>query len=171
MAKLSKVSLNRLNTCHPYLRMIVKDSIKVINNIKSLKVKDISIVWGQRSAEKQFEIFQKGRKFIRNEWRIIGKVATYCDGYNIVSNHQTNPSKPLSLAIDISIYNLIFNRIIWPQEDLNAYYEFAGIMKSCAYKKNINIEWGGDWKKKDYEHWQIDVKNNDIMGWFNEKLV
>lgn len=93
MASYGRISKRRLKTC-------TKDIQTIFNKV--IEYMDVSIVEGNRAAEKQHEYWKKGRQLIStaldpkepNNWHIIdkSKVVTYKDGYVKLSKHQKSPS-------------------------------------------------------------------------------
>ena len=139
MPKFGKRSLDRLNTCHP-------DIIKVMNEV--IKRIDITILYGHRTREEQFELYRQGRELVGGVWKVTdkSKVVTNLDGKLKISEHNYKPSR----AIDIAPYP-----IDW--KDINRFKEVAKIVKEEADKLGIKITWGGDWKMRDYPHFQIEL--------------
>ena len=52
------------------------------------------------------------------------------------------------LAVDVAPYP-----IDW--DNINRFMELSIIVKRIAKEQGLNITWGGDWKWKDYPHYQI----------------
>lgn len=136
MYSFSKKSLEKLNTADEKLQRLFKEVIKEI---------DITVIFGHRTPEEQFELFKQGRKFVNNEWVKTGKTVTNLDGINKKSNHNYYPSK----AVDIAPYPIDWN-------DIERFKLLASIIKRKALELGINVQWGGDWQSfKDYPHWEI----------------
>lgn len=94
-----------------------------------IKYHDCSIICGIRTLEEQQKAFASN--------------CSKCDGIQKRSKHQDG------LAVDVIPYPINWN-------DINAFYELAGCVKTIAKQKGINIRWGGDWKSfKDYPHWEL----------------
>jgi peptidoglycan L-alanyl-D-glutamate endopeptidase CwlK len=131
MPSFSKTSKSKLETAHEDLQTLFNEVIKYF---------DCSIIYGHRTQEKQFELFQIGRKEIDGIWVKIDDVVTYKDGYDKKSKHNHYPS----LAIDVVPYP-----IEWENVDRMRF--FAGFVLGIAemLKKEGKIEndivWGGDW--------------------------
>jgi peptidoglycan L-alanyl-D-glutamate endopeptidase CwlK len=129
MYKFSKTSQARLDTCHPKLKQLFEEVIKVA---------DITIVSGMRTPEEQLELYKQGRTE-------PGNIVTNLDGYNKKSKHNENPS----LAVDVVPYPVDWN-------DIDRFIELSHTVKTLAHHLGIEIQWGGDWKTfKDYPHWQL----------------
>lgn len=61
------------------------------------------------------------------------------------SRHDADPSD----AVDVAPYP-----IDW--QNLQAFRDFAVVVKAAAARLGIAVEWGGDWNSfKDYPHWQV----------------
>jgi peptidoglycan L-alanyl-D-glutamate endopeptidase CwlK len=107
------------------------DLIMLMNEV--IKHTDISILCGHRGEEEQNKAFNEGKSKVRFPF----------------SKHNKTPS----LAVDIAPYN---NGINW--NDIQRFKDLAEIVKECAEKLDISVEWGGDWVKfKDYPHWQLKI--------------
>lgn len=136
MYTFSKKSLEKLNTADERLQRLFKEVIKET---------DITIIFGHRSSEEQFELYKQGREFINNQWVKTGKTVTNLDGINKKSNHNYYPSK----AVDIAPYPIDWNNI-------ERFKILSSVVKRKALELGINVQWGGDWKSfKDYPHWEI----------------
>ena len=140
MYKFSEKSLKRMEGIHPKLRKLMELSIKD-------SPYDFMIVQGVRTAAYQNELYQQGRTK-------LGKKVTNCDGYKNKSNHQAKQDG-YGHAIDFAIYDLsIAGKIDWDNE--KKYKAVAEHIKAIAKENNINVQWGGDWKKfKDYPHIEL----------------
>jgi peptidoglycan LD-endopeptidase CwlK len=90
--------------------------VNVLNEL--IKVMDVTIIEGVRSAETQNKYFKDGKSKL--------------DGVNKKSNHQ------LGKAVDLAPYP-----INW--EESNRFYYMGGIVRGIAKQLNLKIRWGGDW--------------------------
>lgn len=140
MYKFSENSLKRMEGVHPKLRKLMELSIKDSPH-------DFMIVQGVRTAAYQNELYQQGRTK-------MGKIVTNCDGYKNKSNHQAKQDG-YGHAIDFAIYDpSIAGKIDW--DTTSKYKAVAEHIKAIAKENNINVQWGGDWKKfKDYPHIEL----------------
>lgn len=140
MYKFSEKSLKRMEGVHPKLRKLMELSIKD-------SPYDFMIVQGVRTAAYQNELYQQGRTK-------PGKIVTNCDGYKNKSNHQAKRDG-YGHAIDFAIYDpSIAGKIDW--DTTSKYKAVAEHIKATAKENNINVQWGGDWKKfKDYPHIEL----------------
>jgi len=144
MPNFSRRSRLNLDQCH-------NDIIAVCNEL--ILIQDFSVLFGKRTAEEQFDLYIKGRKFIGGKWKITNKnkVVTYCDGHIKKSDHQENEDG-VSDAIDIVSYP-----INW-KDTINANY-LAGAFMGVAHRLKMqgviesSFGWGGRWKRfKDLYH-------------------
>jgi peptidoglycan L-alanyl-D-glutamate endopeptidase CwlK len=136
MAKFGNLSLKRLLTCDEKIQKIMNEAIKYY---------DFSILYGHRTTKEQFELFRQGRDLVGGEWVKTGKTVTNLDGKFKLSEHNYLPSR----AIDIAPYPIDWN-------DIERFKELAVIVKREAKKLDIDITWGGDWKMRDFPHYQVD---------------
>lgn len=90
--------------------------VNVLNEL--IKVMDVTIIEGVRSAETQNKYFKDGKSKL--------------DGINKKSNHQ------LGKAVDLAPYP-----INWKES--NRFYYMGGMMRGIAKQLNLKIRWGGDW--------------------------
>ena len=136
MPSYSDASLEKLRTAHHDL---VKVFFEVVNGF------DNTILYGHRSKQLQFELYQKGRKYVEGAWVIDdkSKVVTYINGYSQLSDHNYEPSR----AIDSVAYP-----IDW--DDKEKHIEFGGYvlgvanMLFAAGEIGHKIGWSWHWKKK-----------------------
>jgi peptidoglycan LD-endopeptidase CwlK len=135
MATFGKDSLEKLATCHPDIQKVMKEAIKQF---------DFKVIYGTRSAVEQMKLYKIGRKLVNGKWTVIGKTVTNLDGVNKKSNHNYSPSK----AIDIAPYPIDWN-------DIESFKQMAQIVKNTALRLGVKLQWGGDWKMRDYPHFEI----------------
>lgn len=144
-------SKNNLNTCERDIQTIFNELIKVF---------DCSVVAGKRTAEEQNKLWAKGRDILegsnpkhRNSWGIVdkSKVVTYKDGYEQLSNHQ---SEPKGKAIDAVPYPEM-----WSSKE--RFQDMALLVKDIQIrlleegKITNTLDWGFDLWGWDMPHWQI----------------
>jgi len=144
MPKFGKRSKANLRNVHQDLVLVAYEAIKIT---------DFSVLYGHRSQELQFKLYQKGRKKINGRWRVSdkSKIVTYRDGYKKLSKHNFG----IARALDIAPYP-----IDW--KNLKRFYYMAGVFVACANRLkwegviDKTIVWGGNWISfKDYPHFQI----------------
>lgn len=107
---------------------------------------DFGIARGKATAEEQFELFKKGRKYIDGEWVIIdsGDVVTFRDGYKKKSNHQSGNA--------VDVYAYVNGRASWDKIHLSI---IAGVVLATAAEMGIKIKWGGTFGSKVYKGWDM----------------
>ena len=93
-----------------------------------VKSVDCTILCGHRGKEEQDEAYALGNSTL--QWPH--------------SNHNVTPSR----AVDVAPYPVDWN-------DLSRFREFAVIVKEVAARMGIKVRWGGDWKMRDYPHWEV----------------
>lgn len=152
MPKYGQNSMTQLNTLKQDIQTIMHEVIKV---------RDCSIVEGQRTAERQHEHWQKGRQLIKQDadpkvranWKVVdqSKVVTTKDGYEKKSIHQEQPK---SGAVDV---------IPWPEKWSSkiAFAELRGVIKAVQARLlaegriTTTLQNGYDlWDGWDEPHWQ-----------------
>ena len=132
MPTFSNISLERLQTVDPDLQTLFHEVIKHV---------DCSIISGVRTDEEQQALYAKGRTD-------AGDIVTYKDGIVNKSNHQSG------LAVDVAPYP-----VNW--KDIDRFRAFGWFVKDIAKtlkrtgKIDNDITWGGEWKWKDYAHFEI----------------
>lgn len=148
MPNFSKKSIDRLSTVHPLLSLVMYAAIKRY---------DFTVLYGRRTPEEQFELYQKGRSLVNGKWVVTDKhsVVTNCDGRKVMSNHNYNPS----IAVDIAPYPIDWNNI-------DRFKEMAKIVIEEAEKLNVPIVWGADWDMDGNikEHKFIDWPHFELKG-------
>ena len=130
MYSFGKRSQGRLDTCHP-------DIVKIMNEV--IKIYDVSIIEGIRTAEKQKEYFETGRSQL--------------DGVHKKSKHQDDGSG-LSHAIDIMPYKKGTNAFSGKEEDNRRFYFMMGIVYAVSeklleegkisHRVRFGLDWDGD---------------------------
>ena len=147
--KFSKRSLDNLKGLHPDLIEFAFELIKVTPH-------DIMITCGVRTAEEQNKIYwetrEKGKDgmiYTKFKDGVLMKHKTNCDGYMHKSNHQVKDDG-LGYAFDIAV--LINNKCDW---DRKRFLEVADSARELM--KKYKVEWGGDWKMRDYPHFELSI--------------
>ena len=141
MYNFGKVSQDRLNTCH-------NDIILIMNEV--IKIYDISVLEGIRTAEKQKEYFDTGRSQL--------------DGIIKKSKHQDDGSGK-SRAIDIMPYSKGTNAFSGKESDNRRFYFMMGIVYTISEvllsegKISHKVRFGLDW---DGDHIYSDQNFNDL---------
>ena len=125
--KFSNKSRQRLETCHPDIRAICNEVIKVY---------DFSVLEGHRTLETQQRYFKEGRSKL--------------DGVTKKSKHQTSPS----MAVDIMPYKKGTNAFSGNEKDDRRFYMLMGIVKAVAarlkeegkitHDVRFGLDWDGD---------------------------
>jgi hypothetical protein len=125
MPHLGRRSRARLATCHPSLRLIAYDAIRVV---------DFSIIFGHRTLEEQANLFARGRT-------VPGDVVTWAAPGK--SRHNDLPST----AFDFAPWPEMYDASDW----LFGYV--CGVLMKCALEREIEIEFLSE--KGDYGHVQL----------------
>jgi peptidoglycan L-alanyl-D-glutamate endopeptidase CwlK len=95
---------------------------------EAIKIYDFSVLCGHRSEVDQMIAYQEGRSHV-----------VWPD-----SKHNKLPS----MAMDLAPWPIDWN-------DINRFYELAGVIQTIAFQKDVKIVWGGKWKSlKDYPHFE-----------------
>ena len=141
----AKSSLEKMEKVHPKLVEVMKEAIK--NSPFDFRITD-----GARTTEEQFALYQKGRT-------LPGPKVTNCDGKKFKSNHQIK-SDGFGHAVDIFPCGVIENGVYRKFTSEEGYDDkklrlIANHILAVAKSKNINIEWGGNWKMKDTPHFEL----------------
>ena len=136
MYKLSTRSLDTMAGVNQNLVKVIKEAI-------ATSPFDFMITQGLRTAKYQNELYQQGRTK-------RGLKVTNADGYIKKSNHQMK-TDGYGYAIDFVILN---GKVLdWDTE--SKYEAVAKHILETGHKLGVNLEWGGNWKFKDYPHIQI----------------
>ena len=142
---LSQTSLDKMKKVHPKLVEVMKAAIE--NSPYDFRITD-----GARTAEEQNYLYQQGRTR-------PGQKVTNCDGYKAKSNHQIK-ADGYGHAVDIFPCGVIENGEYRKFTSEEGYDEkklklIANHILAVAKSKNINIEWGGNWKMNDTPHFEL----------------
>ena len=139
MYKLSTRSLNTMAGVHP-------DIVKVIKEAITNSPYDFMITQGLRTAKYQNELYQQGRTK-------RGLKVTNADGYTKKSNHQMKIDG-FGYAIDFVVMDKTKkDGFDWDTE--SKYEAVAKHILDTGHKLGIALEWGGNWRFKDYPHVQL----------------
>ena len=141
----SQTSLDKMKKVHPKLVEIMKAAI-------TDSPFDFRITDGARTTEEQFALYQIGRSK-------PGRIVTNCDGKRAKSNHQIK-SDGYGHAVDIFPCGVIENGVYRKFTSEEGYDEkklklIANHILAVAKSKNVNIEWGGNWKMRDTPHFEL----------------
>ena len=140
-----QASIDKMEKVHPKLVEVMKAAIE--NSPYDFRITD-----GARTTEEQFALYQKGRT-------LPGPKVTNCDGKRAKSNHQIK-SDGFGHAVDIFPCGVIENGEYRKFTSDEGYDEkklklIANHILAVAKSKNINIEWGGNWKMNDTPHFEL----------------
>lgn len=122
------------------MKGLKQNLIDFFNDLIKISKYDFIVTCGIRTAEEQNKLYQQGRT-------LPGNIVTNCDGVRFRSKHQIRDDGK-GHAGDIVI--LVNNKVTW---DTRRYKDFVNDDVRKLMKKH-NVEWGGDWKFKDYPHFQ-----------------
>ena len=141
----SQASLDKMEKVHPKLVEVMKATI-------TDSPYDFRITDGARTTEEQFALYQIGRSK-------PGRIVTNCDGKKAKSNHQIK-ADGFGHAVDIFPCGVIENGVYRKFTSEEGYDEkklklIANHILEVAKSKNVNIEWGGNWKMKDTPHFEL----------------
>lgn len=134
--KFSKRSLNNLVGVHPDLIIVMHEAIKE-------SPIDFTITEGVRTIKRQKQLYAQGRTK-------PGMIVTYVDGVRKKSNHQP---KADGYGYAIDLYPYINGKV-----DVHGAKELELIawhIRKIAEELEIPIQWGGNWKFKDYPHFEL----------------
>ena len=138
-------SLDKMEKVHPKLVEVMKAAI-------TDSPYDFRITSGARTTEEQKALFALGRTK-------PGKIVTYTNGVTSKSNHQIKDDG-FGHAVDIFPCGVVENGVYRKFTSEEGYDEkklklIANHILAVAKSKNINIEWGGNWKMKDTPHFEL----------------
>lgn len=137
--KPSKNSQGFIDTLSLPLQEIIEEGFYIANTRK-LYCPDFSIVRGFETASGQFELYKKGRKLVGDEWIVVGKTVTNCDGYEKISDHQQTDIHGKAFAFDYAAWVNGTN-----YDDGN-----MALIATCFFEAASNqgycIDWGGNYR-------------------------
>jgi peptidoglycan L-alanyl-D-glutamate endopeptidase CwlK len=139
-------SKTKLSELHPLLIQILEEAIKTSPH-------DFGLHEGIRTRDEQYRMYQLGRTE-------PGKVVTSIDGIKTRGYHNYKPS----LAFD---FHISLPGKTWDVGMLTRVGQH--IVKTAKDKFSIELIWGGDWKMRDYPHFQLPAdfkKHADANGLF-----
>ena len=141
----SQSSLDKMKKVHPKLVDVIKAAI--VNSPFDFRITD-----GARTAEEQIALYQKGRT-------LPGPKVTNCDGKKFKSNHQIK-SDGYGHAVDIFPCGVYENGVYRKFTSDEGYDDkklrlIANHILVVAKSKNVNVEWGGNWKMHDTPHFEL----------------
>lgn len=140
--KLSERSLNSLKGVNPNL-------VKVVERAIELTEQDFLVLEGVRSKEQCYINYGKGRTSLQ------------CSAKGVPTKYaQPNLSKVTWLNNPLASKHVTGNAVdLVPYPvDWNTISKFSTIskaMKQAAKELGVDLEWGGDWTKKDYPHFEL----------------
>jgi peptidoglycan L-alanyl-D-glutamate endopeptidase CwlK len=126
MPKFSQRSLERLQTCHPLLQLLM---------LRVVKKYDITVLCGHRTQQEQDEAYKKGTSKLH--WPM--------------SHHNVQPAT----AVDVAPYPLDWNDISRFKEMSDVVLE-VWLNLDDEDTEGWKLEWGGSWTSlRDYPHFQL----------------
>ena len=140
--KLSERSLKSLEGVNPNL-------VKIVERAIELTEQDFLVLEGVRSKEQCYINYGKGRTVaqcsakgvpIKYAQPSLSKV-TWLNN-PLASKHVTGD------AVDLVPYPINWNTI-------SKFTTISKAMKQAAKELGVDLEWGGDWTKKDYPHFEL----------------
>ena len=145
-------SLDKMKKVHPKLVEVMK--VAIVNSPFDFRITD-----GARTTEEQFTLYQQGRTVLYDKKGKKLKKVTNCDGKTFKSNHQLK-SDGYGHAVDIFPCGVIENGAYRKFTSEEGYDDkklklIANHILAVAKSKNINIEWGGNWKMHDTPHFEL----------------
>ena len=148
----SQESLDKMKKVHPKLVEVMKAAI--VNSPFDFRITD-----GARTTEEQFALYQQGRTVLYDKKGKKLKKVTNCDGKTFKSNHQLK-SDGYGHAVDIFPCGVIENGVYRKFTSNEGYDDkklrlIANHILAVAKSKNVNVEWGGNWKMHDTPHFEL----------------
>jgi peptidoglycan L-alanyl-D-glutamate endopeptidase CwlK len=132
MPQLSKTSRERLKGIKPVLIEIIEAAI-----LTSPIDFGIPPDGGLRSAYRQNQLYAKGRTE-------AGAKITNADGFKKISRHQSGEA--------FDIYAFVDGKASW---DIKHLTTAARHLQAVALTFGVELEYGGDWKMRDFPHLQM----------------
>jgi peptidoglycan L-alanyl-D-glutamate endopeptidase CwlK len=94
-------------------------------------------------VERQKELYAQGRTE-------PGSIVTYADGVVNKSNHQAHQD---GYGYAVDLYPYVDGQV--KVNDVEGLKIIAQHLKSVAASMRVEAEWGGDWKMKDFPHFEL----------------
>ena len=140
-------SLAALATADKQLQIVFEEAIRIF---------DHSILFGHRTKDEQFGLYQQGRQLVNGIWTVVdpSSVVTKVDGITRLSMHNHYPSR----AVDAVPYP-----IDWGDRERAVY--FAGMVMGIAHVKGVGLRWGGDWDQ------DTEVRDENFRDWYHFELI
>lgn len=136
MSKFSQRSIDNLHGVHPELVRLMQ--LAIVDTPV-----DFTITEGVRTVARQQQLYAQGRT-------ASGRIVTNADGVRNKSNHQP---KADGYGHAVDLYPFVNGQV--RVNDVDGLFEIADHIKAVADRNGIRVEWGGDWKMRDYPHFEI----------------
>lgn len=141
MANFSKRSEDNLRGVHPKLAAVLRAAIK------DTPV-DFTITEGVRTVERQQQLYAQGRT-------TAGPIVTHTDGVAKKSNHQP---KADGYGYAVDLYPYVGGKVQVHDESVPSWLRrIARHIQHHAQAHGVTVQWGGDWKMRDYPHFEISL--------------
>lgn len=152
--KLGERSMGRLEGVDPRLVGLLQDVISSPENTFDF---GITKEGGLRTYQDQFDLYKQGRQFsgkgdISNPLSWIDANVKEQKTWTMGSLHRKGR------AVDLYINTP--EGADWSEE---SFKELGGSIKKRAGELGLDVTWGGDWKEKDYGHFEIKQKLEDML--------
>lgn len=123
-----------IKDAHPYLR---NRWPRILEHYRKWTGKELFLTCTWRSPKEQSRLYAQGRT-------TEGPVVTWVDGFNKLSKHNLYPSH----AIDVAVKEVVDQKVKVSWD----YRDYLPLITICRV---LDLESGGEWKKKDWPHIQI----------------
>jgi len=133
MKTLNERSIKNLNEVHPDLIRVMQEAIKDTPI-------EFTITEGVRTTARQRQLYAQGRTE-------PGKILTSADGITLFSNHQKK-TDGYGHAVDLYANPINVN-------DTKNIKIVADHILDTAKRLGVKMEWGGNWKMRDYPHFEL----------------
>ena len=140
--KLSERSLNSLKGVNPSL-------VKVVERAIELTEQDFLVLEGVRSKEQCYINYGKGRTVAQCSAK--GVPTKYAQPSLSKVTWLNNPLA--SKHVTGNAVDLVPSPIDW--NTISKFTTISKAMKQAAKELGVDLEWGGDWTKKDYPHFEL----------------
>lgn len=146
MPSLSARSRTNMKGLHPDLIKLIEAAIKEVDFLVlegSVRTREqMMINYGKGRSVKHLALFGIPAKYAKPT---EAKVTWLSNPFN--SNHRVH-GDGFGHAFDACPLPVDWN-------DTKGFRKMGGVFKRLAGELGVNIEWGGDWKKKDYPHIEL----------------